>query len=897
MSQNENPAQSASLDAWPEPIRVLLERSEDETQDPVYRHQQKLYALGALLRTAAAALAAQYLVGQSTSDARVDSCLLTDMRRPTYGTLVGFLRACTRSDVDWGPLQPLTTALKSTFERRGHKLPGVHDRTALGGLIAYRNRYAHGASAPDRETCLARLPALQAALEDVLDGVSPLRGARLGTDALTLTPEGEPVSMSPLVHPDGVPCVAIMEGYNSRKGSLHYVSPERTWDSKTDWTRWRALLQRRGLMPVAWDAIDAQSLRRRAAASVPQDAELPEGFVPPPALLERVRLCVEPGRPLMTDDVDLTTALLLCVRSSRACFVAPPPDPGAPSTPMELLTALIGAEESLGELPEGHALESLLEQITLVVPDAQGASWAELAEDFPGLEVIELRRAAEGDGLSYPGSIYPLLLQGLLADSQQTGDALPPQTLAWVDRLDRARVVARVAKASGGANTLPDALWQALVREAAEHHNLSGHELLSASADVPAESPGPAHEALRDLGCARIDSRGKYVLHDEAARAAVIAVAVPGLPSRRRRRLLEALQVRPSPELGVATTGALAEFEFPAGSALWTARVAQLACDDQADLDPLLHDSSSKDVMRVCAALVSWGKPQRVDGLVRRYLASHTRRATTARAEAFEVACAVRSHGSPALAAELFAALADDGDALGVKALHQWAGVLRDRREPGDAERAEQLYARVLASPFASSKQTVWSLCGLAENEYRRRNDEACHAALDRALEVAASPRLRALVEHRRAAAFLYAGNEPSALDAMERAIELLGDALTGAFPARCFNTYAECLYRVGRPADAVPWLTRSLATKRALGDRLGLQKSLILLATLLERSDAAGATNAATEALELATQSADLLGQRAAHARLKRLRRGDADARAWHRDEIARLDTLLAIP
>ena len=87
---------------WPTPIQCMIDRCADAAEGPVFQHQQLLYALGAILRTTAAVLAARYLANPASLDGRIDNCLLSDLRRPTYGNLVGFLRACSKTKtVEW----------------------------------------------------------------------------------------------------------------------------------------------------------------------------------------------------------------------------------------------------------------------------------------------------------------------------------------------------------------------------------------------------------------------------------------------------------------------------------------------------------------------------------------------------------------------------------------------------------------------------------------------------------------------------------------------------------------------------------------------------------------------------------------------------------------------------
>jgi hypothetical protein len=53
-----------------------------------------LYVVGALLRTLAGFLASYYLYYDELNSARLNACIASDLRRPTYGNLAAFPRTC-----------------------------------------------------------------------------------------------------------------------------------------------------------------------------------------------------------------------------------------------------------------------------------------------------------------------------------------------------------------------------------------------------------------------------------------------------------------------------------------------------------------------------------------------------------------------------------------------------------------------------------------------------------------------------------------------------------------------------------------------------------------------------------------------------------------------------------
>ena len=869
------------------------------------QHQQLLYTLGAILRTTAAILAARYLSQPESTDARIDHLLLTDLRRPSYGNLVEFLRACAKTKtVEWAAVDPLVLALRRAFNREGHQLPCTRHRKLVDGLIEYRNRFVHSVAAVDSETCRERLPAVQEAIEQLLSFLEVLKGAEIESASSTLILLDTRIPLAPLTNPGGDPCVAIMEGYNSRKGSLHYVSPEREWDCKESWFMWRDQLQAKGLLPIDWERISATWLQRRASASIPEKYRLPDNYVPSIDVLEQVSCCIEPGSPVYTADVELTVALMWHIRKDRHCFIVDDADCDSESTVHGIASRIFGSERDIGNLPEGHKLEKHIIGTTLIFPQPPGAlpkhNWQILIADFPGLEIIEVRPGTpDNKGLSFDPNVYGAVYDRLLDHQGKQGSwaSLNKEARQWLTSLVRIRFFSGLGRKEVRSNVEPAQLWARFLENSLKDYCLDAVELLASSQRKTADEGTKADLTLRDLGLLQIDRDGYFNVVDESARATIIKVALSDLPIRSRRRVLEELKAPVTPELGATLTGFFdCETAPHPPTSAWQALFAHYVCEEPDKLKSLSSKSSPEDQLQLCSVLISWGRPDAVDLLVREIIANHAKGAMVADELTLNIASAVRSHGSPQLAAELFSQICSTETPKGIQAMHQWAGVLRDRKQAGDQDAAAELYMEILALQDLSPEQILRTSCGAAENEYWRRQFQACHEHLDRAEQAASNlpARLQAMVQHRRAAAFLFEADEIRALAASELAVKLLGKVKTGAFAARCFNTHAECLHKADQTGDAEKWLRISLKIKRALGDRLGLQKGLILLADLLEKTHHAEAIAAADEALQLAVSTNDLFGQRIAHYRLRRLVRGDSDAQAFHMARIQDIENQL---
>lgn len=874
-----------------------------------FYHMQMLYVLGALLRTLAGFLASYYLYNDELSSARLNACIASDLRRPTYGNLMAFLRTCAGEGIDWGGLNALVRAVRLILKKKNGGIPGVpREMGLMDALIRYRNSVVHGSRALTEEECRQRCPAVESALCSVLEELSVLGGSHI-------TVEGGPrlvisdteVRLFPLAFEDGLPILGIMEGYDTGRRRIRYVCVHREWETEAPWRVWVELLQRRGLSARDWGEVDEVWLRRRSAALLPAAYRLPSEFDPPPALLESVLDCADMSGVLPAHDPSFAAAVLFRAAADRFCFVIDPKDAAWGMSAYEGLTSLLGLSSSLSDLPLEHPLNSLLCRVDVVVTNVDDentyADWKGLERDFPGLRVIRVQNAGEDEaGFQGPGELLPEIFDKLSAEGghELTWDGLSPAARRWVDSYEKAVFLVENEYLMRNVETDPVRVWREYLLEA-----LSGEVDPKVAADLAKVCEplttrggvGPRHKLLNDLGVLKTAPDGSWAFSNEWARAAVYGVALSSLRGRRQVRLAE----NPPPPYSMELCRELRRVcrtmrEQPSSASRGGLALLALSAIEKKSppFAAPLSENEINSVIGSCALAVSWGRADAADFLLGRAWESLGGRQIVADGRTFAVASAVRRHGSPALAEKLFERLAASPTPFSVRCKHELAGVLRDRGTGDDRERSARLYAEILAEPGLPLEQRVRSLCGAAENQMWLENFEDAHRLLGEALalttEGADADRLRAIIQHRLATVHLHEGTHDEGLAAAREALRLLKEHRHGPFAARCLDIYSRLLTGAGDMEGALAHLDQSLSIKRTLGDRLGLQKGLLQLSLLRQRVGSADAAAPAFEALELAERGGDLLGRIFIHRRLAVLFRHDPDKHAFHQGRVREL-------
>jgi tetratricopeptide (TPR) repeat protein len=895
---------------WPQPIQEILDTCRKPESNSFY-HGQMLYAVGAVLRSLVGFLASFYLYDSSFDNSKLNSLIAADLRRPTYGNLLSFLRACSATqNIEWRELSGLVSALKRALKIKHDGLIGVPRGTnILDALIKYRNSIVHGGRVLADHECQARIPQLEHSISTLLFALRVLCDYILEIDGEPRLHIGQTViPLFPLVYEDTYPVLGIMEGYDTDHRRIRFVCVHKEWETEAPWPTWAGLLQRRGLLALDWQEIDEAWLHIRADALLPLRYRLPSGFDLSSQVKDDILRCVEPDGTLPAHDPGFAIAALYQALSDRIAFALEPSDRVWMMEPLEGLSRLIGASQSLSDLPETHPLNALIGKVTLIIPDAgeplTWANWRNLESDFNGLKVIKTQGVGQ-DQLGYrnPENLLPLIFDNVAAENgvPLSWADLSAEVQRWIDGFEKVGFIISNPHLAKHREIDPVRIWREFLSELLPRATSAGLvEQLSMTCQATSSAPEKRlGQLLADAGCWRASPDGSWTFINEWARAAVFGLALGLSKGRQQRRLANNPPAPLSRELcrEVERVCRATRYQPPLDSQGGQAILALSALDGK--LPALPEDISNVEfnaVLESCRILVSWGRPDAVDDLINLIWRARGQNPFNADERSLAIASAVRRHGSPALAEKLFSLLATSKSLHAQRAGHELAGILRDRGVGDDRERAARLYAEMLADDKLSLEQRVRSLCGAAENQAWLENFETASDLLQEALALVpqAQPRLRAIVLHRLATVCIHEGAGQEALEAASEAVKLLGGRYQGAFAARCLDLYSLALFRHGDYKEAETALDISLKIKRATGDRLGLQKGLLQLSLIREKLGLAEAATPALEALRLAEHSKDLLGQRFLHRRLATLFRNNDAKQAHHLNRVEELTQML---
>jgi hypothetical protein len=235
----------------------------------------------------------------------------------------------------------------------------------------------------------------------------------------------------------------------------------------------------------------------------------------------------------------------------------------------------------------------------------------------------------------------------------------------------------------------------------------------------------------------------------------------------------------------------------------------------------------------------------------------------------------IRSHCDPELSIELLKKISKSTSTNSIKAKHQLAGIYRDSRENHKVENAIEIYKEILSSESLDTEQKVWSTCGLAESYYILNSNQAINVLLPLLSELSNNEYHRCIVLHRLAAAYYHLGESDNALEYSTRAISI--KTIGGKLGSRIFETHSRILSSLNN-YDSIKFAEKSLEIKKALGDRRGIQMSLLNLSQICQYVDADLSSSYAEEAYKLAELVNDYSGQLFALKRLKTLHRKDSE-------------------
>ena len=881
---------------WNEPLGVMIDQCYN-IENPSLRHTHILYTYGLILRYLAATLAAYYL-HNSYNDSKIDRCIITDLRRPTYGNLLGFLRYCTKSkNIEWGLLNDLILNIKRLFKKRSSMLPNIPNSTPiLDAFISYRNNIVHAGSTIKEEEAKLSLIPLEKLLSYILESLNVMQKFNiLIKKEAHLQTQKESMSLEPFIGDDDSSFIGIMEGFDTKKKVIRFVSTSEIWESSQKWNIWESLLQRRGLLEYSWSQVNLELLKNRSLATLPDSFIISNTDIFTDETIENIKLCFDENKHMQTSDPILATIALIS-KSEKIVFVLTENDAAWKMNAYKGLSALIGIQEGIENLPEEHPLEELLQSVLIIIVSTSTnpnmESWKSLEYDFSGLEIITISKSIkEGFGYTFDKDLIKELFDDLSREynNNSTWSSLPEIFTNWIDSIEKIHFALDNWRDLEDKNIDPLYIWKKyLDRLLHSNKELSTLEDYYFSCSDPHKiTHKEAFETLHDLELLHYSADGTLNFSNEWIRAALYWYIVENTSGRQKKRIVNNPPIPTSFEIArsLYLANNKEKISFSADSQGLNLFLAYGAIEN------IELNANSKNLIFACTHLINWGYPEVVDRMMTKYFDSinHTDISSD---ELLALGVAVRNHGSASLAYKIFKQISEVSEKLRTRAKHEMAGILRDRGENNDYAQASEIYTSVLKETNLECEQYVRSACGAAENLYLNNHYDQAITLLEEALKKTDTQRLRAIVHHRTASAHSQYGEYKKAYFNSQKAIDYFNEKFSGSFASRCLDTHSRILIRFSMYEEAIHYATLSLKIKRALGNRRGLQMSLLFISNMIESTDIEKANKLAMEALNLAIKSNDIKGQLFAHRHLLVINNDNKEIVQTHQEQINRLNT-----
>lgn len=562
------------------------------------------------------------------------------------------------------------------------KNPGIPDTDKnmrlLDAMNAYRNRVFHGGAALSSRVCESRVPVLLSAIENILLSLKVIKTFEFYFDQdLHIKIHGEILPIMPMANQNSAQIIAIMEGYNSKKKSIRFVSSEGEWECEEHWFLWETLLQQRGLLPMGWNNIDEAWLSRRAHAMVPSIYQPPAGFFFDADVYGGMRKCIDQNGVLWSNDTLLATMCYLD-STEKLCFILPSNHSAWEMGPYDGLSYLFGFSHSIEQLPVGHALESLLQKVAVIaLPGSNNremSGWLELESEFPGMEVITIKQGSEtGRGYCFTDKerkrFYQFYSQA--QDIALNWNDIPQQYLEWADDTEKIIFLIEHINIVMGGQVMPAAIWFEYLKETfgskidANQHR----ELLRACSDLIGVVNTHSFTVLQDLGLLHLSGDGSPIFTNEWARAGLYQYILFSSDGRPRRRFASEPPLPLTQQIGEALwhEDKRSCLNFASGAKGAAVLFAIKIMKDPQFITELDEGGCEKTlIFSVSSLLVSWRHPELADSLLSNYWDFISDEVVDAEEDVLAVASSVRSYGSAELAIKIFQSIAGRESICGI---------------------------------------------------------------------------------------------------------------------------------------------------------------------------------------------------------------------------------------
>ena len=720
---------------------------------------------------------------------------------------------------------------------------------AHGGAILTEKQYQENANA------------LYFELKNILDSLISFSQVSFDLDSkekfIKLILNENELEISPLSHFDSEIEIGFMEGYNDKNHSIRYVGENSIIESDFSWSKWESMLHSFSLLPINYAKITSHWITMRSKAIIPPlfrriSQKKYDTYY------QKLILANEQKNKIFSSDPFLAAFLLYNFTDKDIFFVELNSVDEAIDT-FQIISENLGIHPSINNIQIGD--DRILDNVLFLIHSNNEniiRLFNPIQKDFPELELTFLLDNTEHSNYHFDDQVYDQLISDLKLN---------------------------ISSSSHNKRNLKAIVAHSLYTHDQWLKNLTdtfgkkpGLQLLERLHEITLNTENGKYYpsllmALKDNIIIETNFLNQIQFTSPLALEILYSYILKHVQGRQKTRLINS---HPNNLIGIAKilfeNSEFKDFNKPSdGCILWIC-YSLIFSNSEIEIEKL--NLNLKHLSKIGVILVDFKRPDAFKFFVP-IIKKLIKDSKNYEKVNLDLISLIRSHCDPHLSVDLLKEIAKSTSINSIKAKHQLAGIYRDSRESHYVENAIEIYKEILSSEALDPEQRVWSTCGLAESYYILNSNQAINVLLPLLSELEHNEYHRCIVLHRLAAAYYHLGESDKALEYSNIAISL--KSIGGKLGSRIFDTHSRILSSLNNK-DSIKFAEKSLQIKKALGDRRGIQMSLLNLSQICQYLDSDLSSSYAEEAYKLAELVNDISGKLFALKRLKTLHRKDSE-------------------
>ncbi len=834
----------------------------DNASNEHSKHDQILFTFGYILRLATSIFCCYYLRYNQQADDRINNQIINELKRPSYGNLLGFIRICIKSNINWGICDSIISEFAHLFKMKSQNIPNIQKgRPILDSFITYRNSMAHGGAILTEKQYQENANALYFELKIILDSLISFSQVSFDLDSkeksIKLILNENELEISPLSHFDSEIEIGFMEGYNDKNHSIRYVGENSIIESDFSWSKWESMLHSFSLLPINYAKITSHWITMRSKAIIPPLFQR-ISQIKYNSYYQKLLLANEQKNRIFSSDPYLAAFLLYNFTDKDIFFIELNSVDEAIDT-FQIISENLGVHPSINNIQIGD--DRILDNVLFLIHSNNEniiRLFSPIQKDFPRLELTFLLDNTEHSNYYFDDQVYDQLISDLKLN---------------------------VSSYSNNKRNLKAIVAQSLYTHDQWLKNLTdtfgkkpGLQLLERLHEITLNTENGKYYssllmALKDNLIIETNFLNQVQFTSQLAMEVLYSYLLKHVQGRQKTRLINTPPVN---SIGIAKilfeNSELNDFNRASdGCILWIC-YSLISSNSEIEIDIEKLNLNLKHLSKIGVILVNFKRPDAFKFFIP-IIKNLIKDSKDYEKVNLDLISLIRSHCDPKLSVDLLKEISKSKSINSIKAKHQLAGIYRDSREIHSVENAIEIYKEILSSEALDPEQKVWSTCGLAESYYILNSNQAINVLLPLLSELEHNEYHRCIVLHRLAAAYYHLGESENALEYSNKAISI--KSIGGKLGSRIFDTHSRILSSLNNN-DSIKFAEKSLQIKKALGDRRGIQMSLLNLSQICQYVDSDLSASYAEEAYNLAELVNDVSGQLFALKRLKTLLRKD---------------------